>query len=61
MTPTPPTFAWVNWAPGCPMAAASAWWALPMRCGNARARALYDRVARHQGFIRYDHPMTPPR
>ena len=27
---------------------------------NARARALYDRVARHQGFIRYDHPMSPP-
>ena len=27
---------------------------------NARARALYDRVARYQGFIRYDHRMTPP-
>ena len=27
---------------------------------NARARALYDRVARQQGFIRYDHPMTAP-
>lgn len=27
---------------------------------NARARALYKRVARHQGFIRYDHLMTPP-
>ena len=25
---------------------------------NARARRLYDRVARHQGFIRYDHPMA---
>ena len=24
---------------------------------NARARALYDRVARNQGFIRYDHPL----
>jgi GNAT superfamily N-acetyltransferase len=24
---------------------------------NARARALYDRVAQHKGFIRYDHPM----
>ena len=27
---------------------------------NARARALYDRVARHQGFIRYDHRVAPP-
>ena len=26
---------------------------------NARARALYDRVAVHRGFIRYDHPMPP--
>jgi len=25
---------------------------------NARARALYDRVAVHKGFIRYDHPMA---
>ena len=25
---------------------------------NTRARALYDRVAVHKGFIRYDHPMT---
>lgn len=25
--------------------------------GNARARALYDRVAEHRGFIRYDHRM----
>lgn len=24
---------------------------------NTRARALYDRVAVHRGFIRYDHPM----
>lgn len=24
---------------------------------NARARALYDRVAEHRGFIRYDHPL----
>jgi GNAT superfamily N-acetyltransferase len=24
---------------------------------NARARALYDRVAQHKGFIRYDFPM----
>jgi GNAT superfamily N-acetyltransferase len=24
---------------------------------NARARRLYDRVAVHKGFIRYDHPM----
>jgi GNAT superfamily N-acetyltransferase len=24
---------------------------------NTRARALYDRVAVHKGFIRYDHPM----
>ena len=28
--------------------------------GNARARRLYDRVAVHQGFLRYDHPVTPP-
>lgn len=26
---------------------------------NARARRLYDRVAVHQGFLRYDHPVTP--
>lgn len=26
---------------------------------NAVARALYDRVARHAGFIRYDYPMAP--
>ncbi len=26
---------------------------------NARARRLYDRVAAHKGFIRYDHPMPP--
>ena len=25
---------------------------------NAVARALYDKVARHAGFIRYDHPLT---
>ncbi len=25
--------------------------------GNATARALYDKVAAHRGFIRYDHPM----
>jgi len=25
---------------------------------NATARALYDKVARFNGFIRYDHPMT---
>lgn len=24
---------------------------------NTRARALYDRVAQHKGFIRYDHAM----
>ena len=24
---------------------------------NARARALYDKVAKHQGFIRYDYPL----
>ncbi|MFO1163260.1 MAG: GNAT family N-acetyltransferase [Reyranellaceae bacterium] len=24
---------------------------------NAQARALYDKVARHVGFIRYDYPM----
>jgi len=27
---------------------------------NARARALYDRVAQYRGFIRYDHAMAPP-
>jgi ribosomal protein S18 acetylase RimI-like enzyme len=27
---------------------------------NARARALYDRVAHYQGFIRYDHRDTTP-
>jgi GNAT superfamily N-acetyltransferase len=26
---------------------------------NARARALYDKVARYNGFIRYDYPLTP--
>ena len=26
---------------------------------NARARRLYDRVATHKGFIRYDFPMPP--
>jgi GNAT superfamily N-acetyltransferase len=25
---------------------------------NARARALYDRVAHYEGFIRYDYPLT---
>jgi GNAT superfamily N-acetyltransferase len=25
---------------------------------NARARALYDKVARFAGFIRYDYPMA---
>ena len=24
---------------------------------NATARALYDRVARHNGFLRYDYPI----
>ncbi len=24
---------------------------------NARARALYDKVAKYQGFIRYDYPL----
>ncbi|KAA2247670.1 GNAT family N-acetyltransferase [Solihabitans fulvus] len=30
---------------------------------NARARVLYDKVARFKGFIRYDYPMVgaPPR
>jgi GNAT superfamily N-acetyltransferase len=27
---------------------------------NARARRLYDRVAVHKGFLRYDHPVTRP-
>ena len=26
---------------------------------NTVARALYDRVARHAGFIRYDYPIAP--
>lgn len=25
---------------------------------NVRARGLYDKVARHMGFIRYDYPMA---
>jgi hypothetical protein len=25
---------------------------------NVRARALYDRVARFNGFIRYDYPLA---
>ncbi len=28
------------------------------RHDNARARLLYDKVAKHMGFIRYDYPMT---
>ena len=24
---------------------------------NATARALYDRIARFKGFVRYDHPL----
>jgi GNAT superfamily N-acetyltransferase len=28
------------------------------RDDNATARALYDRVARHNGFIRYEHPLA---
>jgi GNAT superfamily N-acetyltransferase len=27
---------------------------------NVRARRLYDRVAAHRGFIRYDHPLDLP-
>ncbi|MBI3367535.1 MAG: GNAT family N-acetyltransferase, partial [Burkholderiales bacterium] len=26
--------------------------------GNARARALYDRVAAHKGFLRYDYAVA---
>jgi ribosomal protein S18 acetylase RimI-like enzyme len=26
---------------------------------NARARALYDKVARFNGFVRYDYPLAP--
>jgi GNAT superfamily N-acetyltransferase len=26
---------------------------------NARARALYDRLARFNGFVRYDYPLDP--
>ncbi len=28
------------------------------RNDNAQARLLYDKVAKHMGFIRYDYPMT---
>lgn len=28
---------------------------------NATARALYDKVAKHAGFIRYDYALVPPR
>ena len=28
------------------------------RQDNVRARALYDKVARHMGFIRYDYPLA---
>jgi len=28
--------------------------------GNAVARALYDKVARHRGFIRHDLPLLEP-
>ena len=32
------------------------------RANNVAARTLYDKVARHDGFIRYDYPMAaPPR
>jgi GNAT superfamily N-acetyltransferase len=27
---------------------------------NARARRLYDRVAQHHGFLRYDYPLPQP-
>ncbi len=27
---------------------------------NAAARALYDKVAQHKGFIRYDYPLREP-
>jgi GNAT superfamily N-acetyltransferase len=27
---------------------------------NTTARRLYDQVAAHHGFIRYDHPLPPP-
>jgi len=32
-------------------------WLDGLRDDNARARILYDKVARFAGFIRYDHPM----
>lgn len=35
--------------------AASLYWLT--KHDNARARALYDRVARNKGFIRYDYPL----
>ena len=28
------------------------------QANNVRARGLYDKVARHVGFIRYDYPLT---
>ncbi|MDQ2961473.1 MAG: GNAT family N-acetyltransferase [Candidatus Dormibacteraeota bacterium] len=30
------------------------------RANNTTARALYDKVARHDGFIRYDIPLAEP-
>ena len=36
--------------------AARCYWATQEH--NARARALYDKVARFNGFIRYDYPMS---
>jgi GNAT superfamily N-acetyltransferase len=29
------------------------------RHDNATARALYDKVAVHRGFVRYEHPLAP--
>jgi hypothetical protein len=38
--------------------AASCYWLT--REDNARARALYDRIARFKGFLRYDYPLDAP-
>lgn len=29
------------------------------QAGNATARQLYDRLAKHTGFIRYEYPLSP--
>ena len=45
--------AWQRRRTGDTMPGLGAWHA-----SSARARRLYDRVAVHQGFLRYNHPVT---